>query len=97
MKVYVVTLPTDWNMDYLEVFADIDSLVDGLYDNLIEDGIWLDKKDIKKHIKKREKDGAVYLFFADEIDKALLDNPRAEYIVRKTYMKNPKPKEKKER
>lgn len=74
-NVYVLTINNDWDLDYKRVFTKLDSLVKAIVEDFEEECVFLDKEDIKKHIKEREKAGRTYLFFADEIDNSI--NPES--------------------
>lgn len=83
-KVYVVRRPVDyWDFDFVQVYDNVDDLANDIAKWLEDEGdemFFVEPKDIKKQIIKREKLHFLYLLDLEEITGIRVE-PRFDYCV----------------
>lgn len=70
MKCYVITMSEDYNPDYVEVCSNLNSVADVIYDITYDENGFcpVDKKELIRNMKEREKKGYISLLDNAEID-----------------------------
>ena len=66
--IYVVRMGENWNMDYCEAFQTLEGVVDELFERMDEESLYsaLDKKELVKTMKAREKKGYLELLVTND-------------------------------